>query len=131
MNAGHSGEGALSSLRTIAFYLPQYHPIPENDQWWGPGFTEWRNVTNARPLFPGHYQPHLPADLGFYDLRVPEVRAQQRVMALSAGISAFALYHYWFEGKRLMDRPVDDFFADPEHDVKYLLCWANESWTLE
>ena len=115
----------------IAFYLPQYHPFPENDQHWGVGFTEWNNVVRARPLFPGHYQPHLPADLGFYDLRVPEVRAQQRELAASAGISAFALYHYWFEGKRLMDRPVDDFFSDDVSDLKYLLCWANESWTLE
>lgn len=115
----------------MAFYLPQYHPFPENDQHWGTGFTEWNNVVRARPLFPGHHQPHLPADLGFYDLRVPEVRHQQLEMALSAGISAFAMYHYWFHGRRLMQRPIDDFFQDPVHDVKYLLCWANESWTLE
>lgn len=115
----------------IAYYLPQYHPIPENDKHWGPGFTEWSNVVRARPLFPGHHQPHLPADLGFYDLRVPETRAKQRDLALEAGIAAFAVYHYWFHGHRLMHRPVDEFFRDPVHETKYLLCWANESWTLE
>ncbi len=117
--------------RAIAFYLPQYHPIPENDQHWGTGFTEWNNVVRAKPLFPGHHQPHLPADLGFYDLRVPETRALQCNLAASSGISAFALYHYWFSGKRLMQRPVKDFFSDPLRSTKYLLCWANESWTLE
>ncbi|WP_375493138.1 glycoside hydrolase family 99-like domain-containing protein [uncultured Jatrophihabitans sp.] len=117
--------------RAISFFLPQYHPFPENDRHWGTGFTEWNNVVRARPLFPGHHQPQLPADLGFYDLRVPEVRAQQRDLALAAGIEAFALYHYWFHGRRLMQRPIEEFFADPPHEVRYLLCWANESWTLE
>lgn len=119
------------SAEAVAFFLPQYHPIPENDRHWGTGFTEWNNVVRARPLFPGHHQPHLPADLGFYDLRVPEVRALQRDLAVAGGISAFAIYHYWFQGHRLMSRPVDDLFADPAHQLKYLLCWANESWTLE
>lgn len=123
--------GVSTAAKAIAFFLPQYHPFPENDAHWGTGFTEWNNVVRARPLFPGHHQPHLPADLGFYDLRVPEVRQQQRGMALSAGISAFALYHYWFHGRRLMHRPIEECFSDPTHDVRYLLCWANENWTLE
>lgn len=120
-----------SKVDAIAFYLPQYHPIPVNDQHWGKGFTEWANVVRARPLLPGHHQPHYPADLGFYDLRLPEVRAHQRDLALEAGIAAFAVYHYWFHGQRLMEGPVDSFFSDPVHPVKQLLCWANESWTLE
>lgn len=130
---GRVGQGGAvgKAAEAIAFFLPQYHPFPENDAYWGTGFTEWNNVVRARPLFPGHYQPHLPADLGFYDLRVPEVREQQRDLARSAGISAFALYHYWFHGRRLMHRPIEDCFTDPPHDVRYLLCWANESWTLE
>ncbi|HVX07916.1 glycoside hydrolase family 99-like domain-containing protein [Humibacter sp.] len=122
---------AMPNAHAIAYYLPQYHPFPENDEHWGTGFTEWANVVRAKRLFPGHDQPHLPTDLGFYDLRVPEVRAQQRDLALEAGISAFAVYHYWFEGRRLMHRPVDEMFADPVHPVKNLLCWANGSWTLE
>jgi lipopolysaccharide biosynthesis protein len=120
-----------TNAQGIAFYLPQYHPLPENDKHWGTGFTEWNNVVRARRLFPGHHQPHLPADLGFYDLRVPEVRQQQRDLALGAGISAFAMYHYWFQGHRLMHQPVDAFFQDPVDPLRYLLCWANESWTLE
>lgn len=117
-------------VRVIAYYLPQYHPIPENDEWWGKGFTEWTNVAMAKPLFHGHYQPRVPADLGFYDLRLPEVREAQAQMAKEAGIEGFMYWHYWFgNGRQLLERPFNEVLASGKPDFPFCLGWANHSWS--
>lgn len=116
--------------RVLALYLPQYHPIPENDAWWGPGFTEWTNVAQAKPMFKGHVQPKIPADLGFYDLRLPETREQQAELAREAGIEGFCYYHYWFgNGRQLLERPFNEVVASGKPDFPFCLCWANHSWS--
>jgi O-antigen biosynthesis protein len=120
--------GADQRPHVLAFYLPQFHQVPENDAWHGRGFTEWTVVARSKPLFPGHRQPHLPAELGFYDLRVPEARYLQARLAREHGITGFLYYHYWFSGKRMLGRPLDEVLASGQPDFPFALCWANESW---
>jgi hypothetical protein len=120
---------AENRIRPIAFYLPQFYPNPENDKWWGKGFTEWTMVAKAKPLFTEHYQPHIPADLGFYDLRLTEVMEEQTKLAREYGIYGFMFYHYWFQGKRLLQLPVNQLMKQKNIDFPFCLCWANETWS--
>lgn len=116
--------------RVIAFYLPQFHPTPENDKFWGKGFTEWTNAAKAKPLFKGHHQPHIPADLGFYDLRMPEVREAQVNLAKDAGVEGFCYWHYWFgNGKQFLQKIFDDVVDSGKPDFPFCVGWANHSWT--
>lgn len=119
----------MKDIEVIAFYLPQYHPTQENNEWYGTGFTEWTNVGKSKPLFRGHYQPKVPADLGYYDLRLTEVRRQQAELAREAGITAFCYYHYWFgKGRMLLHEPIEWMLKEGQPDMPFCLCWANHKW---
>ena len=116
-------------VKIIAYYLPQYHPIPENNGWWGNGFTEWTTVAKAKPLFRHHLQPKIPKDLGFYDLRIPEVREAQAELAREAGVYGFCYWHYWFgNGKQLLEYPINEVVKTGKPDFPFCLGWANDSW---
>lgn len=126
--SGDTG-AAQARARAVAFYLPQFHPVPENDTWWGPGFSEWTNVAKGRPLFRGHVQPHIPADLGFYDLRLAESREAQAALARRYGVEAFCYWHYWFAGRRILELPYQEMLASGMPEFSFCLAWANQSWT--
>jgi lipopolysaccharide biosynthesis protein len=122
------GESVDTGVTSIAFYLPQFRPIPENDEWWGAGFTEWTSVARARPLYPGHYQPRLPGELGFYDLRVAETRIEQAALAREHGIDAFCFWHYWFSGRRMLEQLEQEWLDTGEPDLGFMVAWANAPW---
>ena len=118
-----------NEVKLIAYYLPQYYPIEENNEWWGPGFTEWTNVSQGVSYFKNHYQPHVPGDLGYYDLRLPEVREAQAKLAKDHGIYGFCYYYYYFAGRRLLERPLQEVFDTGKPDFPFCICWANENWS--
>lgn len=119
----------IKKIKALAIYLPQFHPIKENDKWWGKGFTEWTNVVKGKSLLRGHYQPHIPKDLGFYDLRLPETRIAQAELASNHDIYGFCYYHYWFNGHRLLETPFQEVINSKSPSLPFCLCWANENWS--
>ena len=118
-----------NKMKVIPVYLPQFHTIPENDEWWGEGFTEWHNVKNAKPLFDGHYQPRVPLNNNYYDLSCVDTLKWQAELANKYGIYGFCMYHYYFNGHKLLEKPMEMLLAHPEIDLKYCICWANHDWT--
>lgn len=129
MSIENNSEAVENKIKFLAYYLPQFHPIPENDLWWGKGFTEWTNVAKAKPLFKDHYQPKIPADLGFYDLRLNEVKEKQAELAKEYGIDGFIYYQYHFgRGKMLLEKPAEDMLKDKRINIPFCFCWANETW---
>ena len=116
------------SARLLAIYLPQFHPIPENDRWWGLGYTDWTAVKRGRPLFRGHYQPNFPGELGYYDLRQPQVRQAQAELAQAHGVEAFCYWHYWFAGKQLLEQPFNEVLRSRQPNFPFCLAWANHTW---